>query len=135
MSDSSSDKTEKATPERRRQAREKGDFPKARDAGGVGAALAVLLALLAGGTSAGTKLRAFAQHCFSEPFDLVERDPSAVVERTLAVLGELALPSALSAAVAALAIGFAQAGFQPRMELIAPDPSRLNPMGKIKSLF
>jgi flagellar biosynthetic protein FlhB len=91
--------------------------------------------LVAGGTSAGANLRAFAQHCFSEPFDLVERDPSAVVARTLAVLGELALPSALSASVAALAIGFAQAGFQPRMDLIAPDPSRLNPMGKIKSLF
>jgi flagellar biosynthetic protein FlhB len=131
----SGDKTEKATPERRRKAREKGDFPKARDAGGVVAALAVLVALLTMGPSAVADLGAFAQHCFREPFDLVERDPSAALSRMLSVVGELALPSAVCASIAALSVGFVQAGFHPRMDLIALNPSRLNPMGKIKSLF
>jgi len=136
MADSSSaDKTEKATPERRKKAREKGDFARARDAGGVVAALAVLVALVTMGPSAVASLRVFAQHCFSEPFDLAGRDPYATLTRTSAVLGGLALPGAISAAIAAIAVGFAQAGFSPQMSLISPDAGRLDPIGKLKQMF
>ena len=44
-----SEKTEEATPERRKKAREDGQFPKSKDAGAVAASLAVLLGLLAFG--------------------------------------------------------------------------------------
>ena len=37
MSDDDSEKTEDATPERRRKAREEGQFPRAKDTGGVAA--------------------------------------------------------------------------------------------------
>jgi flagellar biosynthetic protein FlhB len=129
------DKTEKATPQRRKKAREKGDFPKARDAGGLAAALAVLLALGALGPSASLKLWAFATRCFSDPFDLTERDPTAVIIRTTAVLASLTVPGAICAALAAVAVGFAQAGFHPNMDLALPDAERLDPFGKIKNMF
>jgi flagellar biosynthetic protein FlhB len=136
MADSSTaDKTEKATPERRKKAREKGDFARARDAGGVVAALAVLVAMVTMGPTALASLRVFAQHCFGEPFDLIERDPSATLARTSAVLGALALPGAISAAIAAIAVGFAQAGFNPQFELVSPNASRLDPIGKLKQMF
>ena len=136
MSDSSSDKTEKATPERRRQAREKGDFPKARDAGGVGAALAVLLALVAGGTSAGTKLRAFAQHCFSEPFDLGRSEIRARWSSELSRCSaswRCPAPSRHRSRRSPLASR--RPAFSRAWSSSPPNPSRLNPMGKIKSLF
>jgi flagellar biosynthetic protein FlhB len=129
------DKTEKATPKRRQQAREQGDFPKSRDAGGLAAALAVLLVFGALGPSAMLQLWVFAKRCFSDPFDLVNRDPSPVIIRATAVLGALAVPSAICAALAAIAIGFAQAGFHPNFDLVAPKPERLDPFGKIKSMF
>jgi flagellar biosynthetic protein FlhB len=129
------DKTEKATPQRRKKAREQGDFPKARDAGGLAATLAVLLALGALGPSAAVKLWTFSIRCFSDPFDLIGRDPSPVVVRATAVLAVLALPSAICAALAAVAVGFAQAGFHPSIDLAMPKPERLDPFAKMKGLF
>jgi flagellar biosynthesis protein FlhB len=129
------DKTEPATPQRRKKAREEGDFPKARDAGGIAAALAVLLALGAMGPAAALQLWAFTTRCFSEPFDLMARDPTPVMVRLTAVLGSLALPSAICAALAGLAVGFAQAGFHPNVDLAFPKANRINPFGKLASMF
>src|SRR6185503_19759630 len=129
------DKTEKATPQRRRKAREQGDFPKSRDAGGLAATLAVLLAHGGLGPPAMLKLWAFATRCFSDPFDLVGRDPSPVVVRTSAVLASLAVPGAICAALAGVAVGFAQAGFHPNVDLVLPKPERMDPFGKLKSMF
>jgi len=134
MSDTA-DKTEKATPQRRRKAREQGDFPRSKDAGGLAAALAVLLALGALGPSAAVKLWVFTTRCFREPFDLVGRDPSPVIIRTSAVLASLALPGAICAALAAVAVGFAQAGFHPSVDLALPKAERLDPFSKMKNLF
>ncbi|HMI85927.1 MAG TPA: EscU/YscU/HrcU family type III secretion system export apparatus switch protein [Polyangiaceae bacterium] len=129
------DKTEKATPQRRKKAREQGDFPKSRDASGLAASLAVLLALGALGPSAMLKLWAFSTRCFSEPFDLVGLDPSPVVVRTTAVLAALAVPGAICAALAGVAVGFAQAGFHPNFDLVFPKAERLDPFGKLKQMF
>jgi flagellar biosynthetic protein FlhB len=129
------DKTEPATPQRRKQAREKGDFPKSRDASGLAATLAVLLVLGAMGPSAMLNLWAFATRCFSDPFDLVGRDPSPVVVRMSAVLASLAVPGAIAAALAGTAIGFVQAGFHPNFDLVLPKPERLDPFAKLKSMF
>ncbi|HKQ68449.1 MAG TPA: EscU/YscU/HrcU family type III secretion system export apparatus switch protein [Polyangiaceae bacterium] len=135
MADSASDKTEKATPERRKKAREKGDFAKAKDAGGIAASLGVLLALVTMGPSAVDKLGRFARRCFSEPFDLVGGDPSGTIIRTVDVLGSFALPTAITAALAGVAVGFLQAGFLPQTNLIVPDLARLDPSGKLKNMF
>src|SRR5689334_11549049 len=135
MAGENADKTEKATPRRRQQAREQGDFPKARDAGGLAAALAVLLSLGALGPPAALQLWIFANRCFREPFDLVGRDPSPVIIRTTGVLAGLAVPGAICAALAAVAVGFAQAGFHPNVDLAMPKPERLDPFGKLKGMF
>jgi flagellar biosynthesis protein FlhB len=129
------DKTEKATPQRRQKAREQGDFPKSKDAGGLAATLAVLLALGAMGPSAALQLWAFTRRCFSDPFDLVGRDPSPVFVRVTAVLAAFAVPAAICAALAGVAVGFAQAGFHPSIDLAMPKPERLDPFGKLKSMF
>jgi flagellar biosynthetic protein FlhB len=129
------DKTEPASPERRRKSREQGDFPRARDAGGVAAGLAVLVALATMGVPAARELSAFAVRCFSEPFDLIRGDPSALVARMAAVLSTLALPSVIAAAISATAISFVQSGFHPQVNLVMPNFARLDPLGRIRSLF
>jgi flagellar biosynthetic protein FlhB len=129
------DKTEKATPQRRKKAREQGDFPRSRDASGLAATLAVLLVLGAMGPSAMLKLWAFTIRCFSDPFDLVARDPSPVIVRATAVLASLAVPGAICAALAGVAVGFAQAGFHPSVDLVMPKPEKLDPFAKMKNMF
>jgi flagellar biosynthetic protein FlhB len=129
------DKTEPASPERRRKAREAGDFPRSRDAGGVAAGLAVLVALASMGVSAAKGLNDFAVQCFREPFDIIRGNPTALVTRFAGVLSALAMPSAIAACLAATAVGFLQAGFHPQMSSVMPNPERLNPLGRFRSLF
>ena len=129
------DKTEKATPERRRKAREDGQFARARDAGGIAAGIGVLLAIVAFGGSAVDEVRVFSLQCFTHPFDLLRGDPAAVIQRTSSTLAVVALPPALAAAIAAMAIGFAEAGFHPRLDLVMPKWERIDPFGKIAHMF
>jgi flagellar biosynthetic protein FlhB len=129
------DKTERATPDRRRKARAEGDFVRAKDAGGVASGLGALLALSMMGAPAARQLAAFAAQCFREPFDLVRGDPAALAGRVASLLSSVSLPAMISAALAATAIGFAQAGFHPQMDLAMPNFGRLNPLGRLQSLF
>ncbi|HET9934275.1 MAG TPA: EscU/YscU/HrcU family type III secretion system export apparatus switch protein, partial [Polyangiaceae bacterium] len=65
MSESDSDKTEDATPERRRKAREEGQFPRAKDTGAVAGTLAILLVMSAMGPTFWGLLSSFCRRCFS----------------------------------------------------------------------
>jgi len=58
-----------------------------------------------------------------------------VVVRTRAMLASLAVPGAICAALAGVAVGFAQAGFHPNVDLVLPKPERMDPFGKLKSMF
>ncbi len=133
MADSS--KTEKATSTKRKQAREQGDFPRSRDASGVMACVAAVLALCSLGPPAADRLHAFAMQCFRDPMALTSNRPTPVVQQAIGVLSHLVLPSAIAAALGAVAIGFAQAGFLPQVHLIAPKLERLDPSNKLKSMF
>lgn len=136
MSDTDpNDKTEEATPERRRKAREEGQFPRAKDTGAVAATLAVLLGMAALGHELFGTLGEFAAHCFREPFALIGGEMRAIVHQALTTLVLLTAPVAVVAALAATAAGFAEAGFHPKLELAAPKWSRLEPLGKLKQLF
>ena len=47
----------------------------------------------------------------------------------------IVLPVALSATLGGLAVGVAEAGFHPNMDLVAPKWERLNPLPKLKQMF
>jgi flagellar biosynthetic protein FlhB len=129
------DKTEPATPERRRKAREEGQFPRARDAGNTAGSIAVLMMIGGFGPQAVTLLGQFSTRCFSEPYTLVRGDPQALVRATASVLGGVALPFAVAAAIGALVVGFLEAGFHPNLALAEPKFERLEPLGKLKNMF
>jgi flagellar biosynthetic protein FlhB len=135
LSDDSGDKTQEATPERRRQAREEGQFPRAKDTGAVAASVALLLGLSALGDTLVAELRNFALHCF--------RDTSSVANAGFDVIGHQAAitlvgiigPVATIAAIAAVAAGLWEAGFNPQMELALPKWERLDPISRLGQLF
>jgi flagellar biosynthetic protein FlhB len=131
----STNKSEKATPERRKKAREEGQFARGRDAGGIAAGLGVLLVVTALGSTMLDSFRKFAIGCFHEPFDLYHGNPTGAYERLGSVLVLMIFPMAVAAAVAATIIGFAEAGFHPRLELLSPKWSRLNPFEKLKRMI
>lgn len=130
-----SNKTEQATPERKRKAREDGQFARGRDAGGVAASLGVLVVIGLMGSSMIEQLGVYAWSCFREPFDLSRAGSRVVFERLATLLATLTLPAAGAAAIAAAGIGFAEAGFHPRLELAAPRLDRLDPLGRLKSML
>jgi len=133
--DDDSEKTQEATPERRRQARENGQFPRAKDTGSVAATIALLMGLSGfGGTFVG-EIRTFALRCF--------RDTAAVANAGFDVIGHEAAitlagvigPVAGIAALAAVAAGLWEAGFNPELELAMPKWERLDPIAKLGQLF
>jgi flagellar biosynthesis protein FlhB len=129
------EKTEDATPERRRKAREEGQFPRAKDTGSVAATFAVLLVLGAFGTQLGALLTGFLTDCLRHPTALLHGDLRTVGGQLMTTLGLVTLPLAMAAAIAAIAAGVLEAGFEPRLELAAPKWSRLDPTSKIGQMF
>ncbi|HVU05597.1 MAG TPA: EscU/YscU/HrcU family type III secretion system export apparatus switch protein [Polyangiaceae bacterium] len=137
MSDSDpEDRTEEASPERRRKAREDGQFPRARDTGAIAATGAVLISLFGFGSQLSAAAKHFAERCFRDSDALHGAAGLAVIGReTMGALALLTLPIAAIAAIAAVALGFAEAGFHPNIELAAPKFERLDPLAKLPQLF
>jgi flagellar biosynthesis protein FlhB len=135
VADSDSERTEEPTPERRRKAREEGQFPRAKDAGNIVASVLVMLTIAGLGSSMTTEMRDFAARCFSEPYELLRGSPMAVFHNVAAVAALIVLPIAASAALGALALGVAEAGYHPNMELVAPKWDRLDPLPRLKQMF
>jgi flagellar biosynthesis protein FlhB len=135
VSESDSDKTEDATPERRRKAREDGQFPRAKDTGALAATIGILITISALGGSFWDMLRAFSQRCFSEGLAF-KGAGIGYIARELATLVLVAtLPLACVAAILGTLAGFAEAGFHPNLDLAAPKFERLDPIGRLGQMF
>lgn len=135
MSDDDSEKTEDATPERRRKAREEGQFPRAKDTGGVAATVGVVLLLAAMGGSFWEVLVAFCQRCFAEPLGLAGARSDFIFRELAGMVVLATLPVAIVASIAGSLAGVAEAGYQPNLDLAAPKFERLNPISKLGQLF
>lgn len=135
MSDSDQEKTEEATPERRKKARDEGQFARGKDAGNTAGSLVVLLTLVGLAEPMQRQLGEFAWRCFHEPYHLVRGDFASLASMVGAILGFLVLPFAAAAAIGATASGLAEAGYHPRLELVEPKWERLDPLNKLKQMF
>jgi flagellar biosynthetic protein FlhB len=129
------DKTEDASPERLRNAREEGQFPRSKDAQAVGASLAVLVALIMMRDQYGAVLTEFARKSFSEPYGLIRGGVADVAGDVGAALLILVLPPVLLAVIVSIAIGLAEAGFHPNLDLAMPKWSRIDPAAHLGQLF
>jgi len=135
---SGADKTEKATPKKREDARKKGQVAKSQDLGGAVVLLASLLALSSLGPAAWDHMKSAMLRSLtliSTP-DVVEH--GAISKLMLATLGDTALaagPIAMVCLVAGVATGVLQVGWKPSAQALKPDPKRLNPISGLKNLF
>lgn len=135
MADEETEKTESPTPERRRKAREEGQFPRAKDAGATVASLGVLVCLAGMTGTVSETLRQLTQRTFSDPGSILRGDPHAIAGLVVPALITICLPTAAVGMIAALAIGFAEAGFHPNLDIVAPKWERLDPLGKLGKMF
>jgi flagellar biosynthesis protein FlhB len=132
------DRTEKATPKKRDEARKKGQVARSMDLNGAVVLLAALFAL-----------SAFAPGMFHRMSDASREllrwtaQPDVVghegLGRVLSTVAEAWLLSVLPIAAVCLVVGvltsLAQVGLKPAPQALKPDPKRLNPLSGAKQIF
>ena len=134
----SHDKTEKATPKKRREARQKGQVARSQDVNGAAVLIASVLALSAFGPGTWRRM----EEATIGILDLVSHP--AVVDRN--GVGELfmtagghafagAAPIVLVCAIAGVVASVLQVGFKPSTKALKPQFSKLNPMSGFKNLL
>ncbi len=132
------EKTEKATPKRRDDARRKGQVARSADLSGGIVLVAGIIALMATGGATANRMA----DAMSSSFTLAA-DPDALGVGTLGtlvlpVVRAIALslaPVAVTCAVAGVLAGVLQVGFKPSAGALKPDPKRLNPISGAKNIF
>jgi flagellar biosynthesis protein FlhB len=135
---SASDRTEKATPKRRAEARKKGQVARSADLGGAVVLLAALAALAAFGPGivdglAGSMRGMLAQ--ISHPDRVSAAGLEPLLQKAGVTIALAVAPIALACLLAGLAANVAQVGLRLTPAGLRPDPKRLNPIQGAKNIF
>lgn len=132
------DKTEKATPKKRDDARKKGQVARSMDLNGAVVLLAALLALSAFAPGMVRRM----SDATRDLLGLISQ-PNTVAADTIpqifGIVGSAWLfslaPIAAVCLVAGLLVSVGQVGFKPSAQAIAPDPKKLNPLSGAKMIL
>jgi flagellar biosynthetic protein FlhB len=131
-------RTEKATPKKREEARKKGQVAKSADLNGAVVLLASLLALSAFGPGILERVGDATRRILAlvATPSVVEREGIGPV---LAEAGEATLravaPIAVVCLIAGVIISVLQVGLKPSAHALKPDPKRINPKNGAKQIF
>src|SRR3954447_9975112 len=133
-----SDKTEKATPKKREEARKKGSVARSPDLNGAIVMFAALFAL----SATGPHLIEVLETSMRDAFGLIS-SPDVVNHRGLGPLlssqakaaGLGAAPVIFTCVAAAVLVNVAQVGGKPHLGALKPDPKRLNPVSGFKNIY
>lgn len=132
------EKTEKATPKRREEARKKGQVARSTDLGGAVVLLAGLLALSSAGPAAARRMGDAMRGALMQIADpsVVSKDHvgELLTHAGGAVLLAVA-PVAVVCVMAGVLINVVQVGFKPSTHSLKPDPKRINPLQGAKNIF
>jgi flagellar biosynthetic protein FlhB len=135
---SASDKTEKATPKHRSEARKKGQVAKSADLNGAIVLLAALFALSASAPHLVETLQESLRQCLmlvSTPEIVSHRGIGPIVSQEARAAGLAAAPVIVTCLVAGLLANIVQVGGKPHPQAMKPDPKRLNPLQGAKNIF
>ena len=132
------DKTEKATPKKRDDARKKGQVAKSADINGAAILLAGLLALSVAGPKAVEQMKlAMVQvlQLMAHPELVDRRGVGTLFAMVGQHIGLAILPVVGTCFVAGLLASAAQVGLKPTPTALQPDFKKLNPASGLKNLF
>src|ERR671920_526609 len=132
------DKTEKATPKRRQEARKKGQVAKSADLNGAVVLLAALFALSATAPHLVEVLQTNMRAAFaliSSPEIVGHRGLGPIVTEQGSAAALAALPVVAVCLITGVLINVLQVGGKPRVQALKPDPRRLNPVSGAKNIF
>jgi flagellar biosynthesis protein FlhB len=132
------DRTEKATPKKRDDARKKGQVARSMDLNGAVVLLAALLALSAFAPGMFHRMADASRELLAwtaQP-EVVGRDGVGKVLSSVASAWLLSVaPIAVVCLIAGVLTSLAQVGLKPAPQALKPDPKRLNPLQGAKQIF
>ncbi len=131
-------KTEKATPKKRQEARQKGQVARSMDANGAVVLMAAVLALSAFGPTMLHRMQeaTLGVLAWIETPDVVDRKGVGELFMTVGMhVAVAALPVVAICALAGIVANVGQVGFKPSPKALAPDFKKLNPLTGAKNIF
>ena len=131
-------KTEKATPKKRQEARAKGQVARSQDANGAIVLMASVLALSAFGPSMLRRMQeaTLSVLSFVSSPEVVDRKGVTELFMTIGMhVGMAAVPVVAICVLAGVAANVGQIGFKPSPKALAPDFKKLNPLTGAKNIF
>jgi flagellar biosynthesis protein FlhB len=137
VADTDDDRTEPATPKRRREAREEGQVAHSVEVVTAFILGAGLLGLWVGSANLYRELATLARHLFSLPA-AGSLTPDGAVALAATVFGSLiraVLPVLVAGLIGGLAGSLVQVGFSPSWKAVTPEFERLSPFSGFKNLF
>jgi flagellar biosynthesis protein FlhB len=137
MAQSGGDKTEKATPKKRADARKKGQVAKSQDLNGAVVMLAGIMALAAAGGAIATRMQDVLRKALlqtSEPNVVSHKGVGPILWEAVVDTGLAVAPIAGACLVAGVVVSVLQVGLKPSFKAAAPDPKRINPLQGAKQL-
>ncbi|MDQ8046003.1 MAG: flagellar biosynthesis protein FlhB [Solirubrobacteraceae bacterium] len=132
------DKTEKATPKRQEEARNKGQVAKSQDLSGSVVLLAGLFAISIFGAKMVSSMKDLLEGSLkqaSKPDELQGAGLDHIIRGAIHVAFSAIIPIAGTCALAAAAIMVAQVGLKLTPKAVKPDFKKLNPMSNAKHTF
>ncbi len=131
-------KTEKATPKKRAEARKKGQVARSQDVNGAVVLMASILALSAFGPGVWRRIQeaTIGVLAFVKSPDVVDHEGVTELFMTVGMHVALAATPVIAVcALAGIAANVGQIGFKPASKALKPDFKKLNPLTGAKNLF
>ncbi|OFW35247.1 MAG: flagellar biosynthesis protein FlhB, partial [Candidatus Aquicultor primus] len=132
-----SERTEKATPKRKRETRNKGQIARSTEINSAFIIIAILLAMRNLGQTAFEGITDLMRYFLQSPasFDMNEQILSALLLNLSIFFAKNLLPVIVVGAVVGLVASFAQVGFLFTAKPLVPDFKKINPISGLKRLF
>jgi flagellar biosynthetic protein FlhB len=138
MAKSGGEKTEKATPKKRDDARKKGQVARSADLNGAVVMLAGLLTIGFAGAGIASRLEETLRlglMSVSNPHVVDQDGVGPIMLQALKSIGMAVAPVAGACVVAGVVISVLQVGFKPSFKAAAPDFKRMNPIQGAKNIL
>lgn len=138
MARGGAEKTEKPTPKRRAEARKRGQVARSPD---LNASVILLVALFVLGSEAPAMVQRIGDSMrqtlmlISTPQIVTSHGLIAILKQDGTVFASVVAPIAAASAAVGVIASVGQVKWKPSLELLRPDPKRLNPVNGAKQLF